>query len=294
MDFKFPIQINSTKHTCTNRCQFQIKLNLSLSDCRIHIHSIDKNQNQLDILPGESNYIIFNEERKQIKKMTISNIKHKFIDTTDHVYELMILADHIILFIPILVSPIKSSSSIFFESILPYAQKDQTTTVNVNKFTLDKLIPKSPYYYYKSNDLHCIVFDKNKNGYITIQDQIKDHLDKQLNIKNFEKMKYINESDLFYHEHPWKIHDERSVDSDGNKENDIYIDCSETNENVEHKKETQTKDFWYWLKISALLIIPFIFLLLILFDITPMKVILSVVIVYIIISVIGGIVEITS
>lgn len=293
MDFKFPIQIESTNHTCTNRCQFQIKLNLSLSSCQVSISSTDKKHNQLNIFPGNTNYIFFNEERKQIQKMIITNVKHKFIDTVEHAYELMVLAGDIIIFVPIIVSPIKSASSIFFESILPFAQQNTKSVVNVSNFTLDKLIPKSSYYYYKADDVDCVVFDKNNNGYITIQEQIKKYLDKQLNIKEFQKMKYINESKLFYHKHPWKVYEESIVDSNGNKEDDIYIDCSETNDEIENKEDIP-KDFWYWLKISVLVLIPFLFLILILFDITPMKVILAVVIVYIIAFIIGAVVDITS
>lgn len=287
MNIDPPIKINSNDvKTCDKTCELELQVDTMLNTCKIGISSWFG----LMIVPGSSNYIHFNKTKLNIESILIRKDTHDFVGTNKHEFEMWILGKQICVVIPIVESYVKNSSTLFFDTILPYVVENEESSINLSNFSLDKIIPKKQYYYYQASDkMNMIVLDKLKEGVLNISSSSLKTLRNVMTSFKSKPPSDVPSKYIFYNKSGFQTN-KTQFSEDLN--DDIYIDCRETNEN-EEKSEEIPKTYWYWFGIIALISIPFTYLFFVLFDIKPINVVIGLIILNSIAAIIGGVIEAT-
>jgi hypothetical protein len=286
MNITPPIRINSKDvKTCDKTCELELQIDTMLNTCKIGVLWFG-----LMIIPGSSNYIQFNKTKINVETIIIRKDTHAFTGTNKHEFELWINGNQMCVVIPIVESYVKNSSTLFFDTILPYVVENEESSISLSNFSLDKIIPKKPYYYYQATDkTNIVVLDKMENGVLNISSS---SLKTLRNIMTEFKAKPpldVPSKYIFYNKTGFQTNKTQFSDT---VNDDIYIDCRETNE-MEDKSEEIPKTYWYWFGIIALISIPFTYLFFVLFDIKPINVIIGLIILNSIAAIIGGVIEAT-
>ena len=121
-------------------------------------------------------------------------------------------------------------SKIFTELAKRANSKNSESVININSFSLNKLIPMKPYYSYKgtlpykpcNGTYDIIVFSKNNGGYLTMTNNIYSKLSEIITTNNYLVHKK-DTSNVFYNELGPSVLSNSKATSD-----DIFIDCQPT------------------------------------------------------------------
>ena len=145
-----PIDIQPTKATCDQICQY--KYQYSLSNC---ILSNEGDYLQIQTTPN-GNSIFLNNNLYNVKETRLYYPSLHTFNGTHAKAELIIhhTSDekNFLVCIPVGISPASSPSSDFFSAFLKYTPQTEGNKVNVNvsNWSLNSVIPKGAYYFYQA------------------------------------------------------------------------------------------------------------------------------------------------
>ena len=118
--------------------------------------------------------------------------------------------------------------NIFTELSKRANSKNSETVININTFSLNKLIPMKPFYSYKgtlpykpcNGNYDIIVFNKNNGGFITMNDNIYSKLNEIITLNNYNVHK-VDDTYVYYNELGPSFLSTSTSD-------EIFIDCQPT------------------------------------------------------------------
>ena len=220
-----PINISESAKACSSICNYQYSY--ALSDCQL------ANQGDyLSIIASQSgNSITFNNT-------TYSLVAARLYRPSLHTYngshtnaELIIVhggsgGKNLLVCIPVVTSSGSSKSANFFSAFVPLAPQSAggKTSVNVNNWSLNDVIPSAGYYFYQATSpfppctgiFNFIVFDRSSPAYMAEADL--PHLEAVITAQTYVA-KAPPASGLFYNS--------RGTLSEGSSggDSEIYIDC---------------------------------------------------------------------
>ena len=233
-----PINISKSAKICSSICNYQYSY--GLSDCQL-----DNKGDYLSIITSQSgNNVSFNN--------TIYNIKgcrlyHPSLHTFDNKHadaELILVhggsgGKNLLVCIPVVSGSGSSQSANFFNAFVPLAPQEEggKTSVNVNNWSLNSVIPKAKYYFYQATapfppctgSFNFVVFDKITPAYITVSDF--PHLKAAITAQTYVA-KAHPVSGLFYNPSGTipgpNVGGSKEAFASGNSDSEIYIDCRPT------------------------------------------------------------------
>ena len=242
-DSKSPANISKSKilNDCNLKCSYNYKYqnsNCNVTNKNTYLKlSYDYKANQKQC--------VFNNSEMVIEEVRIYSPSLHTFDGIHSDAELIIVhrgkPRAFLVCIPIVKGSITSDASNILEFIINEASSkipnvDEKTTVNINNYNLDKIIPRKPYYSYLGNipyDALCsetdyVVYDTTNA--IQLNNAVLKKLNKMIVNSNIP---VVSNTNLFYN-----IRGPNSNQS----EDDIYIDCKPVDQNGElliSENETQ-------------------------------------------------------
>jgi len=234
-----PINItNNYDNVCSLKCEYKYKYPLSplfIVNKGQYIHMTIENNNDPQT--------IYNSEEYQVRdirlyKKSLHTYAGNHVDAEMIIFHKSQTGNNLLVCIPIVVGYSENSenneSKSIFESIISEMSKTansvgQKTMLTNSTLTLNKLIPKKPFFSYSGtlpyppsngqNDF--IVF--NKEYALTMTQKTFDIFSKMISESN-EQIKNVNEAGLFFNNSGPSVITNKNAQND----NDIYIECLPT------------------------------------------------------------------
>tara|TARA_Y100000768_G_scaffold387494_1_gene379014 strand:- start:2003 stop:2812 length:810 start_codon:yes stop_codon:yes gene_type:complete len=225
-----PIDVEKTSNTCSLTCKFNYSY--GTSDLAV------TNKSNYIVLSydGETNVEFSGDSYKvqdiRIFKPSLNSYYGSKVDAELFIHHISVKGDNMLICIPIKENEASSSSKALFSKIIPFipSKNEENRTININNYTLNHLIPKSSYYYYKGNlpyapcngEYNILLFDP-KNAINMSSDNMNTlgSIIKPINTK----LNNIDSDNLFYNE-------KGTIENELDGEDDIYIDCQPVEDGI--------------------------------------------------------------
>ena len=230
-----PINISKTTKDCTSICNY--KYSYGLSDCQLA-----NKGDYLSIITTQSgsnvtfNNTIYSLAGCRLYRPSLHTFNGEHADA-----ELILVhggsgGKNLLVCIPVVSGDGSSQSANFFNAFVPLAPQAEggKTSVNVNNWTLNSVIPRAGYYFYQATapfppctgSFNFVVFDKTSPAYIAASDL--PHLEAVITAQTYVVKPSIP-TGLFYNRSGTIAGSSDSANKEtfasGSNDSEIYIDC---------------------------------------------------------------------
>ena len=167
-----PVNIKSTKQICREECSYDFEYNANSSAI------VTNMGDYLEIKVDGKNQVKFNKINVKVNDVRIYQPSIHLFNGKQMPGEIVIqhnnpMGDSLLVCIPIVVKDGKGDSNSFFSQLIPHVsnEKNEKQNINVSKWSLNYVVPSSPFYFYVGNypfspcsgKVNVIIFD-SKNA----------------------------------------------------------------------------------------------------------------------------------